>query len=152
MLSQPFQRLFLPVISSLALCQCTVVGPDHQTPGMELPTSFSRDGMQWKRESPESQPKPRAWWKLYHDPTLTALVDKAMSGNQELKASAARLQQAREMSKAARTLYFPSIDLGAGADRTRFRLRIPDGGSSTMNTFTVPVDLNYEVDFWGKVT
>ncbi|MEZ5323656.1 MAG: efflux transporter outer membrane subunit [Verrucomicrobiales bacterium] len=152
MLSQPFQRFLLPVVSSFVLCQCTVVGPDHQTPAVELPASFSQNGMQWKRESPGSQPKPQAWWKLYHDSTLTALVEKAMSGNQDLKVSAARLQQAREMSRAARSLYFPSINLGAGTDRTKFRLRIPGGGSSTMNSFTVPVDLNYEVDLWGKVS
>jgi multidrug efflux system outer membrane protein len=71
--------------------------------------------------------------------------------NQNLATSAARLRQARELSKAARTLYFPDVDLGAGAERSKSRFRGPGGGSIIDSNFTVPADLRYEMDVWGKV-
>lgn len=130
---------------------CTTVGPDHQTPEMHLPAAFSQGGVKWKRQSPDSQPRPRSWWTLYRDPTLNSLVERSLAENQNLQAAAARVEQARALSRAARTLYFPNIEIGPGADRTKFRFRGPGGGSSIMNNFAVPVDLRYEIDLWGKV-
>ena len=138
----------VPLILAAA---CAPVGPNFETPAMELPASFSQGGMTWKRQSPDTQPTPQAWWKLYHDSTLNSLVDRSLKGNQDLAAASARLQQARELSKATRTLYFPAVDLGAGGHRTKSVFRGPGGGSIYYNSFSVPVDLRYEVDVWGKV-
>ncbi len=118
---------------------------------MELPASFSQGGVRWKRQTPDSLPTPQAWWKLYRDPTLTSLVERSLAMNQEITASAARLRQAREMSNAARSLYFPDVNLGGTAERSKSRFRGPSGGSSLENSFTVPVDFSYELDAWGKI-
>ena len=151
-MTMPARRLvsMMPA-AALLLAGCTVVGPDHETPEMTLPASFSQGGVKWKRESPGSQPVARSWWTLYRDPTLNSLVERSLRENQNLHAAAARLAQARALSRATRQLYFPDIDLGTGADRTKFRFRGPGGGSSIMKNFTVPADLRYEVDVWGKV-
>ena len=76
-------RRFLSVVPVLALGACASVGPNHETPAMELPASFSQGGVKWKRQSPETLPVPRAWWKLYRDPTLTSLVDRSLAMNQK---------------------------------------------------------------------
>lgn len=149
--SESFFRRFLSVAPVLALGACAPVGPNHETPAMELPASFSQGGVKWKRQSPETLPVPRAWWKLYGDPTLTSLVDRSFSMNQNLAASAARLRQARELSNQARSLYFPNITLGTNAERSKTRFRGPGGGSNLESSFTVPVDFSYELDVWGKV-
>jgi multidrug efflux system outer membrane protein len=141
----------LSCASLLMAASCAPVGPNHETPKMELPASFSQGGVRWKRQSPDSLPTPRAWWKLYRDGTLTSLIERSLAMNQDLAASAARLRQARELSKAARTLFFPQVDLGAGAERSKSRFRGPGGGSIIDSNFVVPVDLRYEIDTWGKV-
>jgi multidrug efflux system outer membrane protein len=130
---------------------CAPVGPDHQVPEITLPASFSQGGMTWKRQAPESQPSPRSWWTLYRDPELSRLVERALAHNQEIAASAARVRQAREMSKEARSYYFPEITLGTSAERSKFRFRGPGGGSNILNSFSIPVDFGYELDVWGKV-
>jgi multidrug efflux system outer membrane protein len=137
--------------SVLALGACAPVGPDHEAPLVEMPASFSAGGVKWKRESPESQPKPREWWKLFGDGTLNSLVGRALARNQEIATAAARVREAREFSNMARARYFPAVDMGITGERTQFRFRGPGGGSSIANNFTVPVDLSYEVDTWGKV-
>ncbi len=144
-------RRLLSCVSLLALGACAPVGPNHEVPGMELPASFSTGSVRWKRQSPDSLPKPQAWWKMYGDPTLTSLVERSLERNQEIAAAAARLQQAREISSATRSLYFPAVDMGVTAERSKFRFRGPGGGSSTLDSFTVPLDFRYEIDVWGKV-
>jgi multidrug efflux system outer membrane protein len=135
----------------LALAGCAPVGPDHEVPVIEMPASFSSQGVKWRRESPETQPQPQAWWRLFGDGALNGLVDRALERNQELTAASARVRQARELSNMARSRYFPAVDMGITAERTKFRFRGPGGGSNLANNFTVPVDLSYEIDVWGKV-
>lgn len=118
---------------------------------MELPATFSQGGVSWKRHSPDSLPTPQAWWKLFRDPTLNSLIENSLQRNQQIEASAARLRQARELSNVARSLYFPAVDIGVTADRTKSRFRGPGGGSNLQNNFSVPVDFRYELDVWGKV-
>jgi multidrug efflux system outer membrane protein len=144
-------RRVLGCLMLLWMSGCAPVGPDHKTPSMELPASFSQGGVSWKRQSPDTLPAPRAWWKLFRDPTLTALVERSLEMNQNLAASAARLKQAREISNQARSLYFPDVNLGASAERSKFRFRGPGGGSNLSSTFSVPIDMSYELDVWGKV-
>lgn len=135
----------------LILAGCASVGPDFEKPALALPASFSQGGIRWQRETPGSQPTPRAWWKLYHDRTLTSLVERSLAGNQELAGSAARLRQARELSRAARSAYFPEVTLGGVANRSKSRFLGAVDGSITQDNFIVPVDFSYEVDAWGKV-
>lgn len=145
-------RRLLSCLPLFALGACAPVGPNHETPAMELPASFSQGGVKWKRQSPDELPKPRAWWKLYGDGTLNSLVEKALDRNQEIAASAARLKQAREISNQARSLYIPDVNLGIGAKRSKSRFRGgPNSGSEISNTFNIPADLSYEIDVWGKV-
>jgi len=131
------------------LSTCAPVGPNHEVPKMELPVSFSQGGVRWKPQTPGSQPKPRSWWQIYHDGTLTSLVQRSLAKNQDLASSAARLRQARELSIAARSEYFPDVNFGATASRSKARFL----GAETIqqNNFIVPVDFRYELDVWGKV-
>lgn len=144
-------RRLLSCLPLFALGACAPVGPNHETPTMELPASFSQGGVKWKRQSPDDLPKPRAWWKLYGDGTLNSLVEKALDRNQEIAASAARLKQAREMSNQARSYFLPSVNLGLGAERSKMRMQGGGSGSELSNTFAIPADLSYEIDVWGKV-
>lgn len=140
----------LPLSSAFLIAACKPIGPDHEVPGMKLPASFSNGGVKWKKQSPDSLPTPRAWWRLYGDGTLNSLVERALGNNQELAGAAARVRQARSLSASARGRYFPSIDLNPSSSRSKSRL----GSASTstvQNSFSVPADLSYELDVWGKV-
>ncbi len=146
-------HLLLPPLA-LVLSACKVVGPDHQTPAMDLPASFSQGGTRWNRQSPESLPEPRSWWRLYKDPTLTSLVERSLAANQELAAADARVRQARSLSRVARSRYFPGITLGTSAERSQTRFRGgSDGGtgSNLENSFAIPITLSYELDLWGRL-
>ena len=144
-------RRFLCCALICLLAACAPVGPNHEVPAIELPASFSTGAVRWNRQSPDTLPTPRAWWRWFGDSTLNSLVERSLARNQEIAASAARLRQAREISNQARSAYFPDIDLGATASRSKSRFRGPGGGSNLENSFAVPVDFSYEVDAWGKL-
>ena len=148
---RPAIRWYFAVSASLVLAACAPVGPDYETPQIDMPASFSTQRVSWRRENPDTLPRPQAWWKLFGDKTLNDLVDRALARNQELAVAAARVREARETSNMARSRYFPSVEMGATAERTKFRFRGPGGGSNLANNFTMPVDLSYEIDTWGKV-
>jgi len=151
-MNQTLRRLLAAGTLLPAFIGCAPVGPNHEVPGMELPASFSSGGVNWKRQSPDTLPKPRAWWKLYNDPTLTSLVERSLDSNQNLAAASARLRQAREISKSTRSLYFPDVNIGFDANRSKSRIKGKGVGSSIENSFSVPVDLSYELDVWGKLS
>ncbi|MEI6175326.1 MAG: efflux transporter outer membrane subunit [Verrucomicrobiota bacterium] len=151
MLTRAIHYRLMSGFTLLFFAACAPVGPNHQVPEMELPASFSSGKVKWKRQSPDTLPKPRAWWKLYHDETLNSLVERALSMNQEIAASAARLRQAREISNQARSLYFPNVNLGSSVERSQSRMPGKSGVTNLSNSFSVPVDMNYEIDVWGKV-
>lgn len=151
-MSAPSRRISFALLAvSTLIFGCAPVGPNHQAPTMDLPASFSSGGVRWNKQSTATLPKPRSWWRLFNDSTLNSLVDNALSHNQELAAGNARLRQARELSMVARSRFFPSLDFGANADRSKSRFRGPAGGSLQQSNFSVPVDFAYELDVWGKV-
>ena len=143
----PTLLLLLP----MGLMVSCAVGPDFEKPEIELPKAFSHQGVSWKRQDPGALPKSGAWWKLYRDPALSGLIEQSLAHNQTIEAASARLAESRAVSQATRSLYFPAVDLGYGARRTKSVFRGPSGGSILYNSYTVPLELRYEVDVWGKV-
>lgn len=147
--SCPIRHRLLSCVALLVWGGCAPVGPNFEKPAMALPAAFSRGGVRWSHSG--VPPVARSWWRLYHDGTLTSLVERSLAQNQELAAAAARLRQARELSKVARSLYFPDINVGANTNRSKSRFLGAVGGSTIQNNFIIPVDFSYEVDVWGKV-
>lgn len=134
---------------SLLFLGCVTVGPNHEKPQTDLPASFSNNGISWKRTSaPKVYENPR-WWKVFGDATLNDLAAATASQNLSLQAAAARLREARALSRSSRTAVLPSLDFNGDLSRRKFIFG--RGGSLQVNNFSLPLDLAYEVDLWGKV-
>jgi multidrug efflux system outer membrane protein len=157
---------FRIVLLSMALAGCAV-GPDYHRPA-PLPaqpasTSFSSGGTNlvvWKLAEPSAAMPRGEWWRMFGDPELGRLETLALTNNQNLAAAVARLAQARELTAAARSEFFPQITAGGtpGGDFTRQRTSVNEpvagkaaGVAHTYHTFTAPIYLGWEVDLWGRV-
>jgi outer membrane protein, multidrug efflux system len=142
------------IFASAAILAGCKVGPDHQAPEISLPTSFSSNGVSWKQTSPPKVYENSQWWKVFGDSTLNKISNEVAENNLSLKAAGARLEEARALSSASRTKILPSLDFSPSANRSSVRF-VGLGGSSsrtiTGNNFSLPLDLSYEVDLWGKV-
>jgi NodT family efflux transporter outer membrane factor (OMF) lipoprotein len=101
-------------MAGLLLLGGCAVGPDYRRPDLRLPASFGA--------TPVAAAQPDetgAWWAAFGDPTLTGLVNRALAGNLEVEAAAARIRQAREQERIVGAARLPSLNASAQAGYTR---------------------------------
>jgi multidrug efflux system outer membrane protein len=153
----------LPLAATVLLAGCAV-GPDYKRPeATTIPAAYTgatnsgaTDG--WKVAQPQGQLPKGNWWEIFGDPELNDLEIQAAAANQQLKIAVARFAEARAQMDVTRSGLFPNVALSGSATRQQTSLNAPSvttgqaiGHTSTYNNFTVPLDLSYEVDFWGRV-
>ncbi|MDB6066865.1 MAG: transporter, hydrophobe/amphiphile efflux family [Pedosphaera sp.] len=129
------------------------VGPDYKQPTNTVPAVYKATELgAWKEGNPlDSVPK-GAWWQIFNDEDLNQLESQALTANQELKGSVARVDQARATARVARGDLLPDISFDPSFTRQRFsQTQVPNFGVTTANNFSTPLDLSYEVDLWGRV-
>ena len=129
----------LLVTVSGALVSCTV-GPNYQRPALTVPTAFKRAA---GAETNEPALK-NNWWTLFGDPALNKLAEDTLAANLDIRAAIARVEQARQNRKAALGNFAPAINLGGSARRS-------GSANGASNSFSLPLDLSYEADFWGRL-
>jgi multidrug efflux system outer membrane protein len=136
-----------------AIAGSLTIGPDYKRPQETAPQSYKAAGLDdWKLGKPLDGVPKGAWWEIFGDPGLNDLESQAAKANQDLKAAVARVDQARANARVARSELLPSLNLNPNFTRQRYSPnQIPNFGGVTANTFSVPLDLSYEVDLWGRV-
>jgi NodT family efflux transporter outer membrane factor (OMF) lipoprotein len=146
---------------TLFLSGC-MVGPKYVKPTVPMapgfkeqpPESFKEsDG--WKTAQPHDQALRGNWWEIFGDPQLNALEEEVTLSNQDLKVAEARFRQARAMIRFNRSAEFPTISTLPSIANERLSPNQPyfpkSVPTNATGSFTLPIDLSYEVDLWGRV-
>jgi len=145
--------LVLLAMAVLPFAGCTV-GPKYHPPVVQAPPAYKEIG-DWKPAQPNDQNLGGEWWKIFQDPQLDALELQVNVSNQNLKAAEAQFRQARAALRYNRADYYPTVTAGLSATRTRVSAHRPPPSSIfdgiTYNDFTLPVDVSYQADVWGRV-
>jgi multidrug efflux system outer membrane protein len=147
----------LIIATSFALLAGCAVGPNYHRADLAqpIPESYaSTETNTWKVANPQSAIPKGEWWTIFNDTELNQLESEASAANQQLKAAAARFAQAREEVNIARSGLFPHLNADPSYTRTRNsanHLRGIGGAGATVNDFSIPFDLSYEIDLWGRV-
>ncbi|MBL1266033.1 efflux transporter outer membrane subunit [Candidatus Methylomicrobium oryzae] len=91
-----------------------------------------------------------AWLANFKNDDLKVLIAAALDGNNDLKATATRIAQARALARIEGAAAKPQADLAPGfqhADAGReARAYAPDG-----NVWSVPFNFSWEWDVWGRI-
>ena len=143
----------IAVLALLVLSACAV-GPDYLRPeATTIPEAYAGPSGEWKIAAPRAHLPRGNWWEILGDPELNRLEADAAAANQDLKAVAARFEQARALADVARSGLFPRLGVSFQPVRQRDSENRPTGGKpgQTYDSFTVPFDLSYELDLWGRV-
>jgi multidrug efflux system outer membrane protein len=155
----------LPILTVLLLAGCAV-GPNYKRPEAfgtnAMPASFAgaaaTNAGAWKQAQPSAHLPRGSWWELFGDPELNRLETLATTNNQQLAVAFANFQQARALVGVARADFFPQISADpsftrqrTSANQSRNSGSGSGGGSSTFNTWSVPLDASWELDLWGRV-
>ncbi|MGA8407474.1 MAG: efflux transporter outer membrane subunit [Candidatus Acidiferrales bacterium] len=133
---------------------CTV-GPNYVRPTAEVPTAYKELPPDWKPAQPSDAIAKGKWWEIYQDPQLNSLEEQIDVSNQTLKAAQEQFAQARAELRITRSSLFPNVTGGYSASRTHLSQNQPLFNATTegkdYNTYTIPVDVSYEADLWGRV-
>src|SRR4030042_3190972 len=108
---------FLAVFATLILTGCATVGPEYCRPDTSLSTTWHSElkgGLIAGEMNPETL---AAWWFTLNDPDLSRLIDRAVSGNLDLKKARARIREARARRGIAKAGLFPTFDAAGSATR-----------------------------------
>jgi NodT family efflux transporter outer membrane factor (OMF) lipoprotein len=114
---------------AIALGACSMV-PEYQRPTLPLPPG-------WTGPSSGDVMVAPTWWLTFRSTRLASLMKRSLSGNFDLKAAYARVEEARGKAEVAGAPLYPSLDLAAT-------------GSSDTPASSVFAQASYEIDFWGK--
>jgi len=138
---------------ALGVSACAV-GPNFHPPATPAPTAAPFVSARPAIASGEAPPN--AWWRLYDDPALDALVQEALTENQDLKVAAANLLKARGVLAQARAGLFPSTDLSLtdqwGVSGTQEFINSLTGAKTTPSWFaTGALNVSYQADLFGRI-
>src|SRR2546426_759514 len=136
-------RLSVVAVTVLAAC---AVGPSYRRP--VVPTPETTRGQRAPADPASLADSP--WWAIFRTPALQALVEEAIRGSHDLRAAAARVEQAHNQIAIARADMFPQVSYQGEAVRERTAVPgIP--ANLTFNSFLGTFNLAWEIDVWGRI-
>jgi NodT family efflux transporter outer membrane factor (OMF) lipoprotein len=103
------------------------------------------------------------WWKLFDDPQLSGLIERALDSNFTLKEARAHVAYTYQLAKGVRSKLLPDLSGNYveqwqylskyGFDRDFFPVPPPGNKNMiphTLNLIDLTLNFSYEFDFWGK--
>ena len=141
------QRL-LPAIC-LVLGACTTVGPDFTRPEVPWLEFWSSSALRSDAAQGRERAATEEWWRNFQDPVLDVLVAEAQRRNTDVRTSGLRILEARAQLGIAGSTLYPQLQqlsgeaLRAGQQQTK-------GPDTAFWTYSVGLDIAWELDFWGK--
>jgi NodT family efflux transporter outer membrane factor (OMF) lipoprotein len=161
--------LLVALATLLLLIAGCSLGPKYVRPPLpgppaykEIPPAEANEPGLWRPTQPGDNTKRGNWWKVFNDPQLNALEEKANSSSQEIAAAADNFLAARALVREARSQYFPTVSTNPSILNSRpspAQFGGLNAGSSSAAGFSVksytdyslPFDASWEPDFWGRI-
>jgi NodT family efflux transporter outer membrane factor (OMF) lipoprotein len=148
--ARPGWLVLLPALC-LLLGGCATVGPDYETPAVDIED-------QWQEaEDPALTPETQDdsdWWAVFGDPVLDELVEQAYAQNLTLRAAAVRILEARAQLGIAVGNLYPQQQQASGGIDYQDRSSNDSGTAFGDLSFTradIGLDLAWEPDVWGRL-
>ncbi|MBO9575760.1 MAG: efflux transporter outer membrane subunit [Sphingobium sp.] len=131
---------------TLAMSLSACAGPAVETARVDPVSPPDR----WQTELSSGAPLDREWWQAFHDPALSALVERALANNLDVAIAGARIRDARAQEMGARAALLPTLDAGAGAARSR---GVSPFGTPSVQTAAQPLlQAAWDADLFGRLS
>ncbi|MFY9626547.1 MAG: efflux transporter outer membrane subunit [Methylocystis sp.] len=164
----PFCGLLL---TALLLCGCDLA-PEYKPPAVETPAKF-KEGGNWREARPRDDQPRGPWWQSFNDRVLNDLEQRIDTGNQDLAAALAVLEQSRAYVAKAQAGLMPTVDLNNSLSANKESQHRPFRKADTpfsanalaesiltdrpinepdhYGDNVLKLQASYEVDLWGRV-
>lgn len=158
-----FQSALVVLAASLTagIVGCRV-GPQYVRPAAplapefkeELPSNFKASNG-WKVAQPGDSELKSDWWTSFNDRELNSLETQIEPANQTLKQAESNFRAARAAIRFYRSDLAPTVGANPSIGAVRYSTNQPyfnkNVASNGTGDFTLPIDLNYEIDLWGRI-
>jgi NodT family efflux transporter outer membrane factor (OMF) lipoprotein len=152
----------------LLVTGCTV-GPKYVRPSIpspptykEIPPAAAQGAEIWRTTQPRDGTSRGNWWKVFNDPQLSELEEKASSSSQQIAAAADNFLAARALVREARSQFFPSVTTSPSIVNSRpspaqfggLQAGSASAAGLSVKSYTeysLPFDASWEPDFWGHI-
>lgn len=152
---------FTILVASALFTSCTV-GPNYTKPKLPAAPAYSEKPPASYQESPEwraAQPSDGVirgnWWEMFGETELSGLEAQVATANPTVAAAEASFRQARAAVRINRSSLFPTLSTDPSITSNHVSANSPTGSLSargaTFANFTLPIDLSYEADLWGRI-
>lgn len=149
----------MATVGALGLAACTA-GPNYVKPAVAVPPGFAEA----HAEPVLSDSDLAAWWRVFGDPELDKLVDRALAQNLDIETAVARIRESRARERVAGASAFPRVSAQGSVTRQRISenaIPVPPGAGgagpgslglpgSEFTTWRAGFDASWEVDLFGR--
>ena len=130
------------VLFMIMLGGCVTVGPDYSAPDISSPAAWHSQLQKGLASTEVSSRELARWWTTLGDPVLSNLIDRAVTGNLDIKEAKARVYEARARRGLSKADLFPTLDASGSVTRSRSNERESELYSSGF-------DAGWEIDIFG---
>lgn len=149
-------RCLTPALLLALLSGCMTVGPDYQRPTAPVPGDWRQAAAHWKPATPQDLSRSDAWWTLFGDPVLDALIPAVEPSNQNIRAAEAQYRQALALLAQARAALLPGLNADVQGTRSRSPAttgtRSTTSGGGLTTSYVGGVTASWEIDLWGRIS
>jgi multidrug efflux system outer membrane protein len=122
------------------LCAGCTVGPKYARPVTHPPANFYTE-----QQATANSVADLAWWDLFKDPALQALIREGLKNNYDLQLAMARVEQERALLGVSRSQYYPQV----GYDASISGQQSPTTPNHTY--YSYGFSTFWEIDLFGRV-
>ena len=153
-------------LTSLLLSGCSL-SDKFVAPKTDVPASYKEDSANgtaaekglWVPARSMEKSDRGAWWGVFGDAKLDELEKQAAANNQDLRAAAARVEEARDLARSESPTFLPDLALGgnavreqqSGASVSAFSGQNINGPLKPVTLYNVQGSASYEVYLFGRV-
>lgn len=139
------------LIASFALLGAgCAVGPDYRAPSTAARADWTEAPSRGTTSSP---PQVTQWWKIFGDPELDSLVERAVEANHDLRVAEGRLREARALRTGAISDLGPAVSASGSYASERCSENLPmcaaSNGQPRVDLYDAHFDASWEIDIFG---
>jgi NodT family efflux transporter outer membrane factor (OMF) lipoprotein len=132
------------VAASFALLTACAVGPNYKRPAVDASAPYKeQDG--WKPSEPNDALDRGPWWQIFNDEVLNGLESQLNISNENVKAAAAQVEEARALVRQAQAGFWPSVTATASRDRS------VTARGNPITVTSADLSANWDIDLWGQI-
>lgn len=158
----------------MALLSGCQVGPKYNKPATPAPPAYKESAPAaysssppgtWQPARPQDATLKGKWWEMFKEPELNALEEQLNIDNQNIAQYFQNFMAARAQVREAHAAYFPTVTANPAVGRTQTGgstaatvatgtgtpASAPAAGSNVFYDFSLPFDVSWEPDLWGRV-